>query len=313
MKAQKGLSESLKKTCVRVPLGRCLCGRAALTQEIQFADSIDSRHDILSENMEHHGHYCVPIIANRKVYGVLTLYLRQGYHGNKKIEEFLGMCTTSLAGIIEYRHTEGALRKTKIDLVRNIEKLEKALEGTIQALSLTLEKRDPYTVGHQRRVAQLAVAISRQMGITEDQIKGIHIAGIIHDIGKIYIPSEILSKPGELTDIEFSLIKTHPVVGNDILKNIEFPYPIAQIVHQHHEKINGSGYPSGLLGDKILLEAKIISVSDTVEAIASHRPYRQALGIDKALEEISINRGTLYDADVVDACLKVFKEEGFKF
>lgn len=151
------------------------------------------------------------------------------------------------------------------------------------------------------------------MNFSEEQIEGTKIAGLIHDLGKISIPSEILSKPGRITDDEFSLIKTHPQVGYDILKKVKFPWPIAQTVLQHHEKMDGSGYPSGLLGEKILIEARILSVADVVEAISSHRPYRPALGVDAALEEISKNRDVLYDPEVVDACLKLFKEKGFKF
>jgi PAS domain S-box-containing protein/putative nucleotidyltransferase with HDIG domain len=191
------------------------------------------------------------------------------------------------------------------------DQLRRALKGVVQAMSVTVEMRDPYTAGHQRRVSRLSVAIAREMGLPERQVEGIRMAGDIHDIGKIYVPAEILSKPGKLTDIEFTIIKTHPQVGYDILKNIEFPWPIADIVVQHHERLDGKGYPAGLKGDAILLEARIIIVADVVEAMSSHRPYRPAHGIEKALEEISRNRGTIYDAAVVDACLRLFKEKGF--
>ena len=173
--------------------------------------------------------------------------------------------------------------------------------------------RDPYTAGHQRRVTKLACAIAKEIGLTKEQIEGLRVAAIIHDIGKINIASEILSKPGRLTKLEFEMIKTHPQTGYEILKEIEFPWPVAQIVLQHHERMNGSGYPQGLSGKDILIEARILGVADVVEAMASYRPYRPALGIDKALEEILNNKGVLYDPDVVDACLKVFTEKGFKF
>ena len=191
--------------------------------------------------------------------------------------------------------------------------LRKAMEGIIRAMALTVESRDPYTSGHQQRVAQLARAMAKEMGLSKDQVQGVYLAGLIHDLGKISIPAEILSKPTKLTDIEFSLIKTHPQVGYEILKGISFPWPIAKVMFQHHERINGKGYPLGISGDDIVIEAKIIGVADVVEAMASHRPYRPALGIDKALEEISNNKGILYDSEVVDACTKLFCQQDFKF
>jgi len=187
------------------------------------------------------------------------------------------------------------------------------MDAVIDTMSRIIEAKDPYTFGHQHRVTQLAIPIAQELGLPEDRIEGIRIASLIHDIGKIGLPTEILSKPIKLTDIEFSLIKGHSQIGYDILKSIDFSYPIAQIVLQHHEKLNGTGYPNNLKGDEILLEAKIICVADVVEAMSSHRPYRPALGIDKALEEISQNKAILYDPKVVDACLRLFKEKGFKF
>jgi len=159
----------------------------------------------------------------------------------------------------------------------------------------------------------LATAIAKEINLSQDKIEGVRIASLIHDIGKIGIPTEILSKPTKLSDIEFSLIKEHPQIGHDILKSNDFSHPIAQIILQHHERLNGSGYPNNLKGDKILPEAKIIAVADVIEAMSSHRPYRPALGNDKALEEISQNKGILYDPDIVDACMKLFKEKEFKF
>jgi PAS domain S-box-containing protein len=193
----------------------------------------------------------------------------------------------------------------------SIEKLRKAMGGIIQAMSLTVEARDPYTSGHQRRVAHLARAIAQEMGLTEDQVDGIRMSGAIHDIGKISVPSEILSKPTKLSDLEFSLIKNHPSVGYDILRDIEFPWPIAQITLQHHERINGSGYPKGISGKEILLESKVLAVADVVEAIASHRPYRPAHTIDVALKEIDQNKGILYEPEVVAACRRVFEEKSY--
>jgi PAS domain S-box-containing protein/putative nucleotidyltransferase with HDIG domain len=199
------------------------------------------------------------------------------------------------------------------ELNESYDRLSRALEGIIRAMSVTIEMRDPYTAGHQRRVSKLACAIARQIGLPDTQIEGIRMAGEIHDIGKIYVPAEILSKPGKLTDIEFTIIKTHSQVGYDILKNIEFPWPIADIVVQHHERLDGSGYPAHLKGDAILLEAHIIIVADVVEAMSSHRPYRPSRGIDKAIKEITQNKGILYDATVVDHCVRLFRETNFSF
>ncbi|MFZ5647693.1 MAG: PAS domain S-box protein [Bacillota bacterium] len=203
-------------------------------------------------------------------------------------------------------------KQAKLELEKSYESLQHILKETVNALAMVAGKRDPYTAGHQQRVAELACAIAREMGLPEEQIEGIYVAGILHDIGKIYIPTDILNKPGRLSDIEMSLTKTHPQVGYEIVKTIPFKWPVDLAVLQHHERIDGSGYPSGLTGENILIEAKILAVADVVEAIASHRPYRPALGIEKALDEIKQNRDILYDPNVVDACLKLFSEGGIK-
>ena len=187
------------------------------------------------------------------------------------------------------------------------------MDATIETMSKIVEAKDPYTAGHQQRVSQLATAIAKELNFSENKIEGIRIASLIHDIGKIGVPTEILSKPIKLSDLEFSLIKEHPQMGYNILKSIDFSYPVANIVLQHHERLNGSGYPQGLKSKDILLGARILGVADAVEAMASHRPYRPALGIDKALEEISQNKDILYDPKVVDVCLRLFREKGFKF
>lgn len=198
------------------------------------------------------------------------------------------------------------------ELEQSFENLKKVMHSTVKAIAMTVEKRDPYTSGHQHRVSALARAIAEEIGLSEDQTEGLYMAAAIHDIGKISLPAEILAKPVQLSSIELSLIQAHAQAGYDILKGVEFPWPIAEIVLQHHERMNGSGYPQGLSGDGILLEARIIGVSDVVETMASHRPYRPSIGMDKALEEIIQNKGTLYDAQVVDACLTVFNQKGFK-
>jgi PAS domain S-box-containing protein len=190
-------------------------------------------------------------------------------------------------------------------------KLRKALGGVIQAMAFTVESRDPYTAGHQRQVSNLARAIATEMGISRDQTDGIRIVGSIHDIGKISVPAEILSRPGVISEIEFNLIREHPRVGYEILKTIDFPWPVAETVLQHHERINGSGYPQGLRGEDILIESKIIAVADVVEAISAHRPHRASLGIQSSLKEISDNRGILYEPQVVDSCISIIKRAKF--
>ena len=204
-----------------------------------------------------------------------------------------------------------ARKKAEDDRKQSIKRLRKALGATVQAMAVMVETRDPYTAGHQRRVSDLARVLATEMNLSHDRIDGVRMTGVLHDIGKISVPAEILSKPTKLTDIEFGLIKVHPQAGYDILKKIEFPWPIAEIILQHHEKLDGSGYPRGLKGDEILLEAKIVCVADVVEAMASHRPYRPTLGIEKALEEISKGRGIFYDPDVVDVCLRIFREKRY--
>lgn len=187
------------------------------------------------------------------------------------------------------------------------------LEQTIQAIASTIEKRDPYTAGHQARVSQLAVAIAQNLGLPPDQIDGIRLGGMIHDLGKISVPAEILSRPGRLTETEFMLVKNHAEVGGDILRPVEFPWPVMEMILQHHERLDGSGYPKGLRGDDILLEARILAVADVVEAMASHRPYRAALGIERALDEIRQGAGRLYDPNVCRACLHLFESQGYRF
>lgn len=204
-------------------------------------------------------------------------------------------------------------KKMEKERQENIERLRRSLGATINAMAVTVETRDPYTAGHQKRVADLARAIASEMKLSNEQIDGIRMASMIHDIGKISIPSEILAKPTKLTELEFNLIKTHSQSGYNILKDIDFLWPVAQIILQHHERINGSGYPNGLKEDQILLESQILAVADVVEAISSHRPYRPAFGVNIALNEITRNRGILYNPKVVDACLRLFNDKNYKF
>jgi PAS domain S-box-containing protein/putative nucleotidyltransferase with HDIG domain len=207
--------------------------------------------------------------------------------------------------ITERKQADEELRQT-------LESLRKAVGTTIQVMVSAVEMKDPYTAGHQLRSANLACAIATEMGLPREKIDGIRMAGSIHDIGKLSIPSEILSKPTKLTNLEFLMIKEHAQIGYEMLKNVESPWPLAQIVYQHHERMDGSGYPRNLKGDEILLEARIMAVADVMEAMASHRPYRPSLGIEVALEEIEKNKVILYDEAVADACLKLFREKGYK-
>ncbi len=219
----------------------------------------------------------------------------------------------NISGIVLAFTDVTARKMAEEELKRSLEQQKIAREGTVRAIAYTIETRDPYTAGHQRRVTKLACTIGEEMGLSKDQIEGLRMSGELHDIGKIHVPAEILSKPGQISEAEYTIIKTHPQVGYDILKTIEFPWPVARIVLQHHERIDGSGYPSGLKDKNILLEAKILAVADVIEAMATHRPYRPALSIEESLREISKNRGTLYGSKVVDICLRVFKEKKFKF
>lgn len=206
--------------------------------------------------------------------------------------------------------TERKVAETKLQ--QTLESLKKAVATTISVLVSALESRDPYTAGHQSQSARLACAIATEMGLCQNKVEGILMAGCIHDIGKLAIPAEILTKPTKLTNLEYSLIKEHPQCGYDMLKDVESPWPLADIVYQHHERMNGSGYPRNLKGDEIILEARIMAVADVVDAMGSHRPYRASLGTEAALEEIEKNKGLLYDPDVVDACLKLFREKSYK-
>ena len=305
MKVQNGLAEPIKKTCGKVPFGRCMCGLAAKNKRIEFADALDKRHVTTYEGISPHGHYCVPIMYSDRVLGVINVYTREGHQRNQREEEFLSSVANTLAGIIIRKEDDEMLSRT-------LKSLEMTIEGTVQSMALVVETRDPYTAGHQRRVADLSVVIAKELGLPEDETEGIKTAATVHDIGKINVPAEILTKPGRLTDIEFGIIKTHAGAGYNILKHIQFPWPVAMMVLQHHERLDGSGYPHHRKAKDIIKGAKILAVADVVEAMSTHRPYRPALGVNTALAEIKKNKGNLYDAEVVDACVKVFKH-GFTF
>lgn len=246
----------------------------------------------------------LPLSDGNKTFGGLSIYSSESDAFDEDEVHLLEELANDLAyGIITLR--------TRIEHEQHATILRQSLEQSIQTIVSTVEARDPYTAGHQRRVGEIATTIAREMGLPEEQVNGIHLAAIIHDLGKIHVPAEILAKPGKLTDIEFMFIKTHSQAGYDILKDVKFPWPIADIILQHHEKLDGSGYPQGLKGDAILLEARIICVADVVEAMSSHRPYRPGLGIDAALEEITRLSGKCFDSRVVDTCVALFREKSY--
>lgn len=247
----------------------------------------------------------IPLGSRRQPWGVLTLYAGDPTGFDDAEVELLKQLAADLSYGVE------SMRGRQQHLL-DMQRVEETLEATIYALSATMEKRDPYTSGHQIRVARLCVAIAKRMGIDPNTTRGLELAALIHDVGKIEIPSEVLAKPGKLSDAEFALIKIHPEAGYDIVKNIDFPWPVAKIVLQHHERMDGSGYPSGLTGDETLLESKILQVADVVEAISSHRPYRPARGMDVALDEIRRGSGTKFDPRVVEACLVVCRASDFQ-
>ncbi|MEJ2593002.1 MAG: PAS domain-containing protein, partial [Candidatus Thiodiazotropha sp.] len=248
----------------------------------------------------------LPLKVEDNAPGVLAIYSRDSAAFDGDELQLLTEMAKNLAYGIH------ALR-VRLERENFVQRLQESIEATIQALASTVELRDPYTAGHQHRVAELAKAVAQEMGLSETQIQVVYLAGMVHDIGKIAIPAEILSKPGRLSEAEFTLVRTHAEAGYDILKNIEFPWPIAQIVRQHHERLDGSGYPLGLHKDEILLEARILAVCDVVEAMTTHRPYRPGLGIEAALDAIEKGRLELYDAQVVASCLRVIRDRGFRF
>jgi len=283
----------------------------------EFQEVIREKKTIFIENSEPVLQKLFPKISKKLIAQVIkTLHIQNNIFAPLKYENRVYGIFSMQSNFFTQEHVPTATAFSdqlsaawkKIELLQN---LKKTLEGAIDTIAATIESRDPYTAGHQKRVSDLSAAIASEMKLTEMQVEGVKTAGTIHDLGKIKTPAEILSKPGGLSELEFNLIKTHPQNGFDLLKKIEFPWPIAEMILQHHERMDGSGYPRGLKGDEILLEARILAVADIVEAMSSHRPYRPALGIKKALEQIKKDKGTLLDPDVVDACLKTF-EDGYE-
>jgi PAS domain S-box-containing protein/putative nucleotidyltransferase with HDIG domain len=314
----EGYTAALDKTWAETERGQGPTGRAVRLGTPQLAADIltDPHYAPWREAALKRG-YAAGIALPLKeedgeVFGVLDIYDAEPNAFDEAEIRLLQELADDLAfGILSLR-TRQERDHYQLEHLKSAERLKDALVGTIRAIALTVEKRDPYTAGHQSRVAELAAAIAGELGLDTDRIEGLKLGGMIHDIGKIYVPAEILNRPGRLTEHEFGMIKTHSEVGYDIIKDVKFPWPVADMVLQHHERMDGSGYPQGLKGEQIILEARILAVADVVEAITAHRPYRPAIGIDKALAEIEGKRGQIYDAEVVDACLRLFRERGFR-
>ena len=251
---------------------------------------------------------CIKININ--FYGGVILKMKDEEKAKDQLIKELQKMREKVAGLeevkLDYKQVDKKLKQS-------FKKLQKIIEGTANIITKVVETRDPYTIGHQQKVSKLATAIAQEMKLTQEKIKGTKIASLVHDIGKVNLPTEIISKPDKLIEVEFNLVKNYPRVGYDILRKVDFPWPIAEIVFQHQEKIDGSGYPRGLKGNEICIEAKILGVANVVEAMTSYKSYRPALSIDEALTEISKNKNILFDPEVVDTCLKLFKEKGFKF
>ncbi len=315
----EGYLDTIQATWAETGRGMGPSGRAVRSGMTQLCKDIanDPYYLPWCDKARQHGYaasIALPLLnRDGTVFGILNVYAGEvdafTVHEIGLLEEMAGDMAFGVRTLHIRHERDLALEQNQRQLVQ----LQDSLEDTVRAMASIVEMRDPYTAGHQTRVADLAMMIAMQMRLPDDQVRAIHLAGIVHDLGKIQIPAEILSKPGRITDIEFSLIKIHPQAGYDILKGIDFPWPIAQIVLQHHERFDGSGYPQGLMGGDILTEALVLSVADVVEAISAHRPYRPGLGIEVAMEEITRNRGIFYEPRAVDACVALFREQGYDF
>ena len=307
----EGYIDSLNISWANVSTGQGPTGSAIRNNEIVVSQSIlnDPNFGPWHEKTIESGFQssiAIPLAIDNKAIGVISIYSADADAFDEQEVKLLG----ELAADLSFGIQSQRLKASSEDYARQ---LSASLSQTVEAIALTVETRDPYTAGHMNRVAELSVAIAKEMGLAEHRIEGIQFGASIHDLGKIYVPGEILNRPGKLTAAEFDIIKSHPQIGYDIIKGIEFPWPVAEMVIQHHERLDGKGYPNGLQGEEIILESRILSVADVVEAVSSHRPYRPAKTIEVGLEIIEKGKGTMFDADVVKACTKIIKEDGFKF
>jgi len=300
------------------PRAALLAGKPYVTDDVSTIVGLGIGRKVVQAAQKALGIRCIaglPLWAKGRLVGCMVLFSRGEEISEAQIELLASIgrhAAIAIDNATLYRaaaHEIAQRQRAQEQLRLSHDRLREALDQTVMALAAAVETRDPYTAGHQRGVADLAVSIAQELGLPEEQARGIRIAGLVHDIGKIQIPAEILSKPTRLTDPEWSMIKAHPQAGHDILKTVEFPWPVSQIVLQHHERMDGSGYPQGLSGEDILLDARILAVADVVEAMASHRPYRPAHTLEKTMEEIRSNRGILYDIEVVDACLRLHADK----
>ncbi|MDP1681929.1 MAG: GAF domain-containing protein [Burkholderiales bacterium] len=313
----EGYTEALNITWADNERGQGPTGRAVRSGKPVFVRDIAQGPAYSPWREQALGHGYVASIAlplkeeGGEVFGVLDLYAAEPNAFDEAEIRMLQELADDLSFGMHTMRTRRERDHYQQEHLKSAERLKETLTDTIRAIALTVEKRDPYTAGHQSRVADLAAAIAGELGLDADRIEGLRLGAMIHDIGKIYVPSEILNRPGRLTAPEFEMIKSHAEVGYDIIKDVKFPWPVADMILQHHERMDGSGYPRGLKGEAIILEARILCVADVVEAITAHRPYRPAIGIDAGLAEIEAKRGLVYDANVVDACLRLFREKGY--
>ncbi|PLA74458.1 hypothetical protein CYQ88_06130 [Hydrogenovibrio sp. SC-1] len=315
---QDGILDNIRPSWSEDKNGEGPSGQAVRSGKTQIVNDIaqETRYPSWKAELIQNGcnsSVALPLNINQQVFGILHVYAEEVNAFTQDEVNLLEEMADDLAFGVKTLRVRSERDKAMEQNAQHFKQMHDSLVGTVDAIARAVEARDPYTAGHQRRVASLSCAIAKRMGLDDDQIEGIHMGATIHDIGKIQVPAELLVKPTKLTAIEYMMIQNHAQVGYDILKDIHFPWPVAAIAYQHHERIDGSGYPQGLKGDEICLEARIVAVADVVEAMASHRPYKTALGIEVALDEIKQNRGSLYATDAVDACLKVFSEDGFEF
>lgn len=286
-------------------------GRAVFTGNF-LRDAAGGPWETLAKQHQVRSAAALPLRRGGRVVAVFTIYSRRSEFFGDEERALVERLADNLSYALDHLEQVAGRDRAEAEVQFQLARIEQAMLGTVGALSAIVEQRDPYTSGHQRRVGDLAAAIGAEMRLTPEQCRGLKVIGAVHDIGKIGVPAQILAKPGRLSAIELDLIKEHAEAGYQILKDIEFPWPVAEAVRQHHERLDGKGYPQGLTGDAVILEARIIAIADVVEAMATHRPYRPTLGIDTALKEIEAGTGTRYCEHAATACLRLFREHSYR-